>query len=81
MERVAQQVMDIESPDDVALADRMKHGRDQIVSELQKLIIGQQDTVQLVLTSLFVGGNSLIVGVPGLAKTLLVAYARARCSS
>ncbi len=72
MERVAQQVVDIESPDDVALADRMKHGRDQIVSELQKLIIGQEDTVQLVLLSLFVGGNSLIVGVPGLAKTLLV---------
>ena len=45
MERVAQQVIDIESPDDVALADRMKHGRDQIVSELHKLIIGQTDTV------------------------------------
>ena len=72
MERVAQQVVDIESPDDVALADRMKQGRDQIVAELQKLIIGQADTVHLVLLSLFVGGNSLIVGVPGLAKTLLV---------
>jgi len=72
VERVAQQVVDIESPDDVALADRMKHGRDQIVTELQKLIIGQGDTVQLVLLSLFVGGNSLIVGVPGLAKTLLI---------
>jgi MoxR-like ATPase len=72
VERVAQQVVDIESPDDVALADRMKHGRDQIVSELHKLIIGQGDTVQLVLLSLFVGGNSLIVGVPGLAKTLLI---------
>jgi MoxR-like ATPase len=72
VERVAQQVVDIESPDDVALADRMKHGRDQIVTELQKLIIGQGDTVQLVLLSLFVGGNSLVVGVPGLAKTLLI---------
>jgi MoxR-like ATPase len=72
VERVAQQVVDIESADDVALADRMKHGRDQIVSELQKLIVGQGDTVQLVLLSLFVGGNSLIVGVPGLAKTLLI---------
>jgi MoxR-like ATPase len=71
-DRVAQQVVDIESPDDVALADRMKHGRDQIVAELQKLIIGQADTVHQVLLSLFVGGNSLIVGVPGLAKTLLI---------
>jgi MoxR-like ATPase len=50
----------------------MKHGRDQIIAELQKLIIGQGDTVQLVLLSLFVGGNSLVVGVPGLAKTLLI---------
>jgi len=72
VERVAQQVVDIESPDDVALADRMKHGRDQIVAELQKLIIGQAATVHQVLLSLFVGGNSLIVGVPGLAKTLLI---------
>jgi MoxR-like ATPase len=72
VDRVAQQVIDIESPDDVALADRMKQGRDQIIAELHKLIIGQGETVQQVLLSLFVGGNSLIVGVPGLAKTLLI---------
>ena len=36
-------------------------------------IIGQGDVIELVLLSLFVGGNSLIVGVPGLAKTLLIA--------
>ena len=35
-------------------------------------IIGQADIIELVLQTLFVGGNSLIVGVPGLAKTLLV---------
>jgi MoxR-like ATPase len=72
VERVAQEVVDLTSPDDVALADRMKAGRDQIVAELRKLIIGQDATVQEVLLSLFVGGNSLIVGVPGLAKTLLI---------
>ncbi len=72
MNRVAEEVVTLESPDDVALADRMKAGRDQIVSELRKLIIGQDHTVQEVLLSLFVGGNSLIVGVPGLAKTLLI---------
>jgi MoxR-like ATPase len=65
-------VVDLESPDDVALADRMKVGRDRIVAELHKLIIGQGDTVNQVLLTLFVGGNSLIVGVPGLAKTLLI---------
>ena len=65
--------VDFESTDDVALADRMNEGRKQIIAELQKRIIGQADVVELVLLTLFVGGNSLIVGVPGLAKTLLIA--------
>ena len=64
---------DLESADDVALADRMNAGRKRILEELHKRIIGQRDVMELVLTSLFVGGNSLIVGVPGLAKTLLIA--------
>src|SRR5213594_2199287 len=51
----------------------MNNGRKQIIAELQKRIIGQGDVVELVLLTLFVGGNSLIVGVPGLAKTLLIA--------
>jgi len=65
-------IVDLDSPDDIALADRMKHGRQQIIHELQKRIIGQADIIELVLQTLFVGGNSLIVGVPGLAKTLLI---------
>jgi MoxR-like ATPase len=68
-----QTVDHLESPDDIALADKMKVGRQQIIAELQKRIIGQADVIELILLSLFVGGNSLIVGVPGLAKTLLVA--------
>jgi MoxR-like ATPase len=63
---------DLHTPDDLALADRMKEGRDRIITELRKLIIGQDAVVEQVLLSLFVGGNSLIVGVPGLAKTLLI---------
>src|SRR5947199_10477398 len=51
----------------------MNAGRKQVIAELQKRIIGQADVIELVLQTLFVGGNSLIVGVPGLAKTLLVA--------
>ncbi len=65
-------VIDLEGPDDLALADHMQAGRDQIVAELKKLIVGQEDVISDVLLTLFVGGNSLIVGVPGLAKTLLV---------
>ena len=68
-----QGVVDLESADDVALADKMNEGRKQIIAELQKRIVGQQDVIELVLLTLFVGGNSLIVGVPGLAKTLLIA--------
>jgi MoxR-like ATPase len=62
----------LESRDDIAIAERLKSGRDQIISELQKLIVGQEDVIEQVLLTLLVGGNSLVVGVPGLAKTLLI---------
>jgi MoxR-like ATPase len=62
----------LQASDDIELADRLKTGRDQILAELHKLIVGQEDVIELVLLSLFTGGNSLIVGVPGLAKTLLI---------
>src|SRR5436189_222219 len=50
----------------------MKAGRQHIAAELKKLIVGQDEVIDQILLTLFVGGNSLIVGVPGLAKTLLV---------
>ena len=68
----ASDVVDLESPDDIKLADRMKAGREQILRELRKVIVGQEDVINQVLNTLFVGGNSLIVGAPGLAKTLLI---------
>src|SRR4026209_1371083 len=55
----------------------MKAGREQIINELSKVIVGQAEVIQQVLLTLFTGGNSLIVGVPGLAKTLLI-YTMAR---
>src|SRR4051794_25934162 len=58
--------------DDIALAERLKRGHDDVRREIAKLIIGQDHVIDLVLLSLFTGGNSLIVGVPGLAKTLLI---------
>ena len=57
---------------DIDLAARLKQGRDHIVTELRKRIIGQEAVIEQVLTALFAGGNCLIVGVPGLAKTLLI---------
>jgi MoxR-like ATPase len=62
----------MESADDVALADRLAASRDALLKELHKLIVGQDDVIEQVLLSLFVGGNSLVIGVPGLAKTLLI---------
>ena len=62
----------LEEQDDIVLADRMKEGADRIRGELRKLIVGQEDVIEHLLLSLFVGANSLLVGVPGLAKTLLV---------
>ena len=71
MSATAEQVA-LTSPDDIALADRLRAGHQQIISELRKLIVGQDDIIEQVLISLFAGGNCLIIGVPGLAKTLLV---------
>jgi MoxR-like ATPase len=62
----------LEGADDIDLADRMKAGREQILTEVRKLIIGQDEVLEQMLLSLFVGGNSLLLGVPGLAKTLLI---------
>jgi MoxR-like ATPase len=62
----------LESADDIALAERLRTGRDDIVAELRKLIVGQEDVIEQALVALFAGGNCLIVGVPGLAKTLLI---------
>lgn len=57
---------------DVKLADEMAKDFKTLESEISKKIIGQSDVVRLLITSLFCNGHSLLVGVPGLAKTLLV---------
>ena len=72
MTTTVQERVALEAPDDVALADRLRAGRDSIISELRKLIVGQEDVIEQSLIALFAGGNCLIVGVPGLAKTLLI---------
>jgi MoxR-like ATPase len=60
---------------DAALADlagRVAEGRQRILHELRKVIVGQDEVVDQILIALFTGGHCLITGVPGLAKTLLV---------
>ena len=57
---------------DEQLLDKLSSARELLLREIRKAIIGQDDVVEQVLLSLFVGGHSIITGVPGLAKTLLV---------
>src|SRR3954470_3379013 len=52
--------------------ERLIAGRTQIVNELAKVIVGQQDVIEQILIALLSGGHCLITGAPGLAKTLLV---------
>jgi MoxR-like ATPase len=55
-----------------ASAERVAEGRERILAELRKVIVGQDEVVEQVLIALFTGGHCLITGVPGLAKTLLI---------
>src|SRR5512145_2345380 len=55
-----------------ALVERVAQGRERILSEIRKVIVGQDEVIDLILTALFTGGHCLITGVPGLAKTLLI---------
>ncbi|WP_420457745.1 AAA family ATPase [Neolewinella sp.] len=57
---------------DVAAVDALAQAYQDLRTEIGKVIVGQQEVVKTVLISLFSNGHSLLVGVPGLAKTLLV---------
>lgn len=52
--------------------ERLTSGRQRVQTELAKVIVGQQATIEHILIALFSGGHCLITGAPGLAKTLLV---------
>jgi MoxR-like ATPase len=56
----------------LASAEKVAEGRERILGELRKVIVGQDEVVEQVLIALFTGGHCLITGVPGLAKTLLI---------
>ncbi|HEX9164934.1 MAG TPA: MoxR family ATPase [Gemmatimonadales bacterium] len=58
--------------DDLATAERLQHGYRQILTEIRKVIVGQDEVIEQVFLTLVAGGNSLLLGVPGLAKTLLI---------
>lgn len=57
---------------DVEAAQALAASYNELKKEISRVIIGQDEVVRLVLTGIFCQGHSLLVGVPGLAKTLLV---------
>ena len=57
---------------DVAAIQSLVQKRNELKKEIAKIIVGQDVVVDQILTSIFSGGHSLLVGVPGLAKTLMV---------
>lgn len=57
---------------DVEAVDGLAKSYQALKAEIAKVIVGQDDVVKTVILSLFSNGHSLLVGVPGLAKTLLV---------
>jgi MoxR-like ATPase len=64
--------MSLNFQNDKEAVDGLSAAYKRLKSEIGKVIIGQEEVVQTVLISLFSNGHSLLVGVPGLAKTLLV---------
>jgi MoxR-like ATPase len=61
-----------ETPPDLRAVEEIARARIDIKAEVEKRIIGQQPVIDQLLTSLFARGHCLFVGVPGLAKTLLI---------
>lgn len=57
---------------DVAAVERLKKAYDQISAEMSKIIVGQSDVLEQLMISIFARGHALLIGVPGLAKTLMI---------
>lgn len=62
----------LSEPQDRELVERLHAARDEILTEIGRRVIGQTDVVEHLLVTMFARGHGLFVGVPGLAKTLLI---------
>jgi MoxR-like ATPase len=62
----------IETEELRARVERFREAQAEIVHQVRRVIVGQEEVLEQVLISLFVGGHCLITGLPGTAKTLLV---------
>jgi MoxR-like ATPase len=57
---------------ELAQVEEMGAKKSEIISEIKKVIVGQDKVIEEILITLFCRGHCLLVGVPGLAKTLLI---------
>ena len=62
----------VDQNEDLVFIEKLRDGNKKIIDELRKTIVGQEDVIRQVMLALYTGGNCLITGVPGLAKTLLI---------
>ena len=58
--------------DDVELLDQLSSGKTALLDQVSRRIVGQKEVLEGVMTAILSGGHALLVGVPGLAKTLMV---------
>jgi len=63
---------DAHSPEELKVIEQLGQARSLLLQEIHKVIIGQDDVIEQLLLAMFSRGHCLMVGVPGLAKTLLI---------
>ena len=68
----AQPASHIGTDHDVSLLDQLARAHDDLMSQVGRRIVGQRDVLDGIVTAILAGGHALLVGVPGLAKTLIV---------
>src|SRR5580765_5777504 len=69
---VATQTKPVDDSRDVELLGQLARARRALVDQIGRRIVGQHEVVDNLVAALLAGGHALLVGVPGLAKTLLV---------
>lgn len=58
--------------EEIQAIEKLMGGRDSILKQLKKVIVGQEEIINQILIAFFAGGHCLLEGVPGLAKTLII---------
>jgi MoxR-like ATPase len=61
-----------QKPEDIQAIEQLGNARDALRAEVRKVIVGQDEVIEQLLTAMFCRGHCLLVGVPGLAKTLII---------